>query len=283
MKTSPSFLTLTKSQRKGILWTFAIFLVLHLALRFYPKNNQKASSLFVLDSLAQQKVDSLIAVKPTKSKDTIYPFNPNYISDFKAYQLDISMEVVQRIRSYRASGKHINSLQDFKNVTQLPDDKVALIRPYLKLPKPRFVSDKPKKDVHVKKELNGASEADLQNVYGIGEVYAKRIIDLRNKIGGFLVKDQLNDVWGLAPETQIRIWEHFTLDSIPTIKKKNINEITIAELSALHYISTSLASRIVAVRTQKETLASWEDLSAIQQLDSIKKVRLSLYLYFNLL
>lgn len=283
MKPSPSFLTLTKSQRKGILWTFAIFLVLHLALRFYPKNNPKASSLFVLDSLAQQKVDSLIAVKPTKSKDTIYPFNPNYISDFKAYQLDISMEVVQRIRSYRASGKHINSLQDFKNVTQLPDDKVALIRPYLKLPKPRFVSDKPKKDVHVKKELNGASEADLQNVYGIGEVYAKRIIDLRNKIGGFLVKDQLNDVWGLAPETQIRIWEHFTLDSIPTIKKKNINEITIAELSALHYISPSLASRIVAVRTQKETLASWEDLSAIQQLDSIKKVRLSLYLYFNLL
>lgn len=283
MKPPPSFLTLTKSQRKGILWTFAIFLVLHLALRFYPKNNPKASSLFVLDSLAQQKVDSLIAVKPTESKDTIYPFNPNYISDFKAYQLDISMEVVQRIRSYRASGKHINSLQDFKNVTQLPDDKVALIRPYLKLPNPRFVSDKPKKDVHVKKELNGASEADLQNVYGIGEVYAKRIIDLRNKIGGFLVKDQLNDVWGLAPETQIRIWEHFTLDSIPTIKKKNINEITIAELSALHYISTSLASRIVAVRTQKETLASWEDLSAIQQLDSIKKVRLSLYLYFNLL
>lgn len=281
MKPLPSFLTLTKSQRRGMLWTFSIFLGLHLALRFYPKNNPKAPSLFILDSLAQRKVDSLIAVKPTESKDTIYPFNPNYISDFKAYQLGISIEVVHRIRSYRVSGKYINSLLDFKNVTQLPDDKVAQIRPYLKLPKPRSVSFKPKKVVRIKKELNGASETDLQEVYGIGKVYAKRIIDLRNKIGGFLVKDQLNDVWGLASETQNHIWEHFTLDSIPTFKKKNINEITIAELSALHYISPSLASRIVAVRTQKEILTSWEDLNAIQHLDSIKKARLSLYLSFN--
>lgn len=281
MKPSPSFLTLNKSQRKGILWTFVIFLVLHLTLRFYPKNNPKAPSLFVLDSLAQQKVDSLIAVKPTKSKDTIYPFNPNYMSNFKAYQLGISMEVVQRIHSFRASGKHINSLQDFKNVTQLPDDKIIQIRPYLNLPKPRFVSSKPIKMGRIKKELNEASETDLQEVYGIGEVYAKRIVDLRNKLGGFHIKDQLNDVWGLTPETQSRIWEHFALDSIPAIKKKNINEVTIAELSSLHYVSPSLASRIVAVRTQKETLASWEDLSGIQQLDSIKKVRLSLYLSFN--
>ncbi|MGB0255132.1 MAG: ComEA family DNA-binding protein [Flavobacteriaceae bacterium] len=255
--------------------------MLHLTLRFYPKNNPKARSLFVLDSLAQQKVDSLIAVKPTETKDTIYPFNPNYISNFKAYQLGISMEVVQRIRSLSDSGKYINSIQDFKNVTQLPDDKVAQIRPYLKIPKSRIFVPKPKKVVHIKKEINGVTATDLQEVHGIGEVYAKRIIDLRNKLGGFLVKDQLNDVWGLAPEAQSRIWERFTLDSIPTVKKKNINEITIAELSALHYISPSLASRIVAVRTQKETLTSWEDLSAIQQLDSIKKARLSLYLSFN--
>jgi DNA uptake protein ComE-like DNA-binding protein len=281
VKPSPSFLNLTKSQRRGILWTLAIFLVLHLALWFYPKNNPKEPSLFILDSLAQQKVDSLIAVKPTETKDTIYPFNPNYISDFKAYQLGISMEVVQRIRSFRDSGKYINSLQDFKNVTQLPDDKLTQIHPYLKLPKQRFSAPEPTKVVRITKELNGASETDLQEVYGIGEVYAKRIIDLRNKIGGFLVKDQLNDVWGLTPETQSRIWEHFTLDSIPTIKKKDINEITIAELSALHYISPSLASQIVVVRTQKDTLASWEDLSGIQQLDSIKKARLSLYLSFN--
>ena len=75
--------------------------------------------------------------------------------------------------------------------------------------------------------------------------------------------------------------EHFKLDSIPVIKKQNINSLTIAQLTQNYYVNTSLASKIVAVRTQKEHLTSWKDLIAIQQLDSGKKARLSLYLYFE--
>ena len=137
------------------------------------------------------------------------------------------------------------------------------------------------KQKHIKKELNAATSADLQQVYGVGEVFASRIISTRNKLGGFIVKDQLKDVWGLSPDTQKRLWEHFILDSIPIIKKQNINNLTIAQLAQQYYVSTSLASSIVAVRTQKESLASWDDLAGIQQLDSVKKARLSLYLSFN--
>lgn len=75
--------------------------------------------------------------------------------------------------------------------------------------------------------------------------------------------------------------EHFKLDSIPVIKKQNINSLTIAQLTQNYYVNTSLASKIVAVRTQKEHLTSWKDLIAIQQLDSVKKARLSLYLSFK--
>ena len=75
--------------------------------------------------------------------------------------------------------------------------------------------------------------------------------------------------------------EHFKLDSIPVIKKQNINSLTIAQLTQNYYVNTSLASKIVAIRTQKEHLTSWKDLIAIQQLDSVKKARLSLYLYFE--
>lgn len=75
--------------------------------------------------------------------------------------------------------------------------------------------------------------------------------------------------------------EYFKLDSIPVIKKQNINSLTIAQLTQNYYVNTSLASKIVAVRTQKEHLTSWKDLIAIQQLDSVKKARLSLYLYFE--
>ena len=72
MKAPPSYFTLTKSQRRGIVWTLAIFLALHLGFRFYPKPQPNPISGLVLDSLMQRRVDSLIAIKPDVYKDTIY-------------------------------------------------------------------------------------------------------------------------------------------------------------------------------------------------------------------
>jgi len=281
VKTPPKFLNLTKAQRRGMIWTLFLFLLAHLGIRFLPSNHKDIDPFLVLDTLAQQHVNALIATKQAKSKDTIYPFNPNYISDYKAYQLDIPMEVVYRIRAYRNTGEYITSEKTLQQVAKLSNEELSRIRPYLKLPKSSLPKSQKKKRNRIKKELNAATAIDLQYVHGIGKTFADRIISLRNKLGGFVVKDQLDDVWGLRPETQHRLWEHFTLDSIPIIKKQNINDLTIAQLSEQYYVSASLASKIVAVRTQKDSLTSWNDLIAIQQLDSVTKARLSLYLSFN--
>lgn len=280
MKTNAPFYGLTKSQRRGIIWTLFLFLVIHLGIYLFPKGTQLQEYGLVLDSLAQQKVDSMIADIKQISKDTIYPFNPNYISDFKAYQLNIPMDAVRRIRTYRAKGKYMNSISRFAEITQLHDSQLNRIRPYLKLPD-IATSPPQKKVVLIKKELNDATAEELTHIYGIGDVIAQRIVTVRNQLGGFLVQDQLNDIWGLDAETQKRIWEKFKLDSVPVIKKRNINRLTIAQLSENYYISPSLASRIVAIRTQRETLTSWDDLKTIHALDSVRKTRLSLYLFFK--
>lgn len=281
MNTSPKFLSLTKAQRKGMIWTLILFLLAHLAIVLYPKNTQKASGFLQHDSIAQLQIDALAVKNQNNIKDTIYPFNPNYITDFKAYQLGISIDAVYRIRAYRDAGNYITTRKRFQQLAQLSAEELVRISPYLKLPKP--ISPKTQRPIkkRIKIQLNTASATDLQQVYGIGEVFANRIISARDKLGGFIIKDQLNDIWGLSPETQQRLWEYFVLDSIPIIRKQNINNLTIAQLAQHYYVSTSLASRIVAVRTQKEHLSSWNDLATIQQLDSVKKARLSLYLSFN--
>lgn len=281
MKTPPKFLNLTKAQRKGILWTLVLFSAAHLGVTYFPKNTQKANVYLQHDSLKQMQIEALVEKKQKSIKDTIYPFNPNYITDFKAYQLGISVDVVNRIRTYRGAGKYISSERDFQRISQLSDSELLRIRPYLKIPKLILAKRENPKKKRVKKELNGATAADLQQVYGIGEVFANRIIAVRYKLGGFVVKDQLSDVWGLNSETQDQLWKYFILDSVPIIKKQNINNLTIAQLAEHYYISTSLASSIVAIRTQKKYISSWNDLAAIQQLDSVKKARLSLYLSFN--
>jgi DNA uptake protein ComE-like DNA-binding protein len=214
-----------------------------------------------------------------KVRDSIYPFNPNYISDFKAYQLGISMSAVERIRAYRAAGSYLYSEEDLKQVAGLSDVEMNRIRPYLKLPEIKKVKNTIA--VRAKTELNSATAEALQEVYGIGPVLGQRIITLRKQLGGFLIKDQLDDVWGLKPEVQDQLWMHFKMDSVPNVIKQNINDLTIAELSQSPYISVSLASSIVALRTQQDSLTSWHELAAITQIDSIKKARLSLYLLFK--
>jgi hypothetical protein len=79
---------------------------------------------------------------------------------------------------------------------------------------------------------------------------------LRKQLGGFLIKDQLDDVWGLKPEVRDQLWMHFKMDSVPNVIKQNINDLTIAKLSQSPYISTSLASSIVALRTHQDSLTS---------------------------
>ena len=52
----------------------------------------------------------------------------------KAYRLDITAEEYDRLTAYRNSGKWINSVEDFKTVTKISDDRLAKISPYFKFP-----------------------------------------------------------------------------------------------------------------------------------------------------
>lgn len=281
MKPPSPFYKLNKAQRRGVLWTFFLFLGIHLLIRLSDNPSTNNTNALVANKEVQHLIDSLMDLKIVydKVRDSIYPFNPNYISDFKAYQLGISMSAVERIRAYRAAGSYLYSEEDLKQVAGLSDVEMNRIRPYLKLPEIKKVKNTIA--VRAKAELNSATAEALQEVYGIGPVLGQRIITLRKQLGGFLIKDQLDDVWGLKPEVQDQLWMHFKMDSVPNVIKQNINDLTIAELSQSPYISVSLASSIVALRTQQDSLTSWHELAAITQIDSIKKARLSLYLSFN--
>ena len=58
-----------------------------------------------------------------------YRFNPNFISDFKAYQLGLSVEEADRLFAFRAKGKYANSPKEFQKVTGVNDSLLSLIRP----------------------------------------------------------------------------------------------------------------------------------------------------------
>lgn len=60
--------------------------------------------------------------------------------------------------------------------------------------------------------LNSATKEQLMTVSGIGEVYAERIIDYRNEIGGYTDLAQLKNVKGIG-EARYKSWApYFSLD-----------------------------------------------------------------------
>src|SRR3569833_498755 len=46
-------------------------------------------------------------------------------------------------------------------------------------------------------ELNSADSAKLTELKGIGSSFARRIVNYRNRLGGFISKEQLKEVYGM--------------------------------------------------------------------------------------
>ena len=250
-----------------------VFVVGHFLLFFANQKQQDTTLLRPLPDELVAKRDSLL--QQSTKKDTIYPFNPNRLSAWHAYLLDLPKSLVDTIQSRIAQERYFKTAQEFKEFAGIADQKWQEIMPLLRFPK--WQNEQEKRSKRRKKQLNAATAKDLQAVYGIGPVLAARILSSRQELNGFLVRDQLQDIWGIDTPTLTNLWESFSLDSVPN-HSIDINTATVSELAENSYISPSLASRIVAYCTFHEEKISWNSIADKFELDSIRIARIALYL-----
>ena len=261
--------------------TKAVFLLLMLlaawAIFRYTERTIPAESLLVLNQAIQVQIDSLKALPKAK---TIYPFNPNYLSDQRGYFLGLSPLEIDRLQRYRTKGKWINSAEDFQRVTGVDSEWIQLYSPYFKFPfyTTTFSSLVSAKVDLPHLDLNTASSDDFKKISGIGEVLSKRIVAYRKRLGGFVVEEQLDEVYGLKTEVLKRLKQRCSLISRANIQKIPLQTASLEELAQLPYLSYYEARRIIAFRTKKGNLSPME-LGRIQGFDSLKIKRLTLYLY----
>ncbi len=260
MKNIKSHFTFLKAERSGILCIiFLIFTVQ--GIYFYTNPTKATTSVFTNDAIAsyQQHIDSLKLIA-LNTKPKRYPFNPNFISDYKGFTLGMSTKEIDRLHAFRAKNKYVNSAAEFQTVTKVSDSLLNDIKPYFKFPE--WVKNKQQKQSYQKKKyankeaiilkkinLNTATVAELRKVYGIGEKLSARIVNYRTKLGGFTTTSELYDVYGLKPEVIQKIWKRFYIGEI-TIVKIDINKATIAELRKVYGIGEKLSARIVKYRTK---------------------------------
>jgi len=273
-----------KQERSGIFFFLLVVLVLQLVSFWLRANPSRPKSSLALNLEEQKTMDSLIVEKQRRGATKMYPFNPNYISDHKGYILGLSIEELDRLSAFRKKGKFVNSSEEFQVVTQVSDSLLGILSPYFQFPDSKKHNQfqkkalsKPKNRVQVK-DLNAASAMDLMSVYGIGETLSNRIIKFRDRLGGFLVNEQLYDVYGLKPEVVEETLRAFQVLEVPEVKKINLNTATAKELSQLIYIRSGLAAQIVAYREKNGLFKTFEELTYVDGFPTEKLDRIALYL-----
>ena len=288
MEKIKSHFVFNKSQRNGILllvFFISGYLVLNYYLDFSKENLLDIKSKEVI--AIQKELDSLRTIEIESKKPKVFPFNPNFLSDFKGYALGMSTEEIDRLLAFRKENKWINSVKDFKKVTKVSDSLLNKISPYFKFPK--WISNsKPKKN-YLKKgfkektfqqkvDLNITTQEQLEKVNGIGKVYSKKIIDYRNKLGGFSDDIQIYQLYGLDYQVINKVLNEFTVKTPKEIVKMNFNSISASDIATIPGISFDLAKRIWEYRILNEQIESFSQLQNIEGLTKRKLQGIQLYL-----
>lgn len=225
-------------------------------------------------------------------KGELFYFDPNTISGADWKRLGLREKTIQTIQNYLGKGGHFYKAEDLQRVYGLHKDEYERLSPFVKIEAgvlveyEQFVSPKPKSESQPSKsyaatyssiDINLADTSAFISLPGIGSKLASRIVNFREKLGGFYSIDQVGEVYGLADSTFQKI-KLYLKHEIPLMKKININTATVDELKAHPYIKAGLANPIVAYRTEHGAFSKIEDVKKVMAVSDEIYKKLSPYL-----
>ena len=292
MKIFKSHFWLTKNQRNGILFLLIIIIFLQLILYFKNFDSQQLVDLSQPKiTFYKKQLDSLKKKSSKKKKFKIYPFNPNYISDYKGYQLGMNVDEIDRLLAHREQRLYVNSAKEFQTITKISDSLLQKISPFFKFPE--WVQKKnnnknnqqryiPNSRINVSEittvDINKATLKDFTAIEGVDEYISERIIKYRSKLQGFSFKEQLFEVWGLDEQMANKILSTFSIKNKPIIKKVNINTASFKEVLSNPYIDYELCIQIFDYKDEVAELQSISEIKNIEGFPIKKYNRIVLYL-----
>jgi DNA uptake protein ComE-like DNA-binding protein len=288
MKKFKSHFWYNKSQRNGVFFLALIIIGLQLIYFFVDFSSDEKTDLNSEELIQfQEEIDSLKVIELENRKPKLFPFNPSFINDFKGYQLGMSVKEIDQLLAHRAAGKYINSVAEFQQVTKISDSLLAIISPYFKFPdwveKRQQLKTTPSTKSTTSKnysirDLNTVSTQELTEINGIGVKLAERIINYRNKLGGFLIDSQLYEVYYLDRAVADKVLAQFNILTKVEIKKININEASFKKVLSIVYIDFELTKKIFEYKDEVAEIQSLEELKKIDGFPLEKFDRIALYL-----
>jgi competence protein ComEA len=217
---------------------------------------------------------------------SLFYFDPNTINEEGWKKLGLKEKTINTIQNYLSKGGHFYKPEDLKKIYGLRTNDYSRLEAYIKIESYRS-EDKPAE--YVKKEnepkrftysvidINTADTTTFISLPGIGRKLAARIVNFRDKLGGFYSISQIGETYGLPDSAFQKVKQYLRLENA-SVKKININTATVDELKAHPYIKYSIANPIIAYRKEHGPFSKVEDVKKMMTITDDIYNRISPYL-----
>jgi competence ComEA-like helix-hairpin-helix protein len=290
------YLTFSKKERNGVFILLVLCALFILFSRYFPVSRRVADKEAFQKELAGLKIlidtthnavgyqasDVTDYDRPKPADDytargNLFPFDPNTIDVAGWRKLGLREKTIQTIQNFVAKGYKFRQPDDLRKIYGLRKQEADRLVPYVQIAaeelnhRPSFdnqkfaaTSKKPEFEVYKNKivDINIADTSDFIALPGIGSKLATRIINFREKLGGFNSVDQIAETYGVPDSTFQKIKARLICDN-SVLTKININTANASELKQHPYIKWNVANAIYNYRSQHGTYRSIEDLRKI--------------------
>ena len=216
-----------------------------------------------------------------------FPFDPNTADSTQLLRLGLQPWQVRNIYKYRAAGGHYTRPSDFARLYGLSAKQYKELEPFIRISadyRPAKIIAEKEEVTHSKDTvrnprkitlqqriaINNADTTLLKRIPGIGSYYARKIVDYRERLGGFVSLKQLKEIDGF-PESTLQYM------CIPDggVRKIKVNKLTLNQLKAHPYINFYQARDIIEYRRLRGPLTSIDNLKFLPDFtpDVIERLR----------
>jgi len=292
------YFTFSSKERNGLIIMFLAAITIFLFSRYFPVTKASVSKdafqqeltklKIVIDSsrnnqgyqrnedfadYARPKHDEY----PKNSKGELFDFDPNTLDAAGWKRLGVREKTISTIQKFLAKGFTFRQPEDIKKVYGLSQKDAERFIPYIHISQKEASASgsfanrgnaanssdafTETRKTHII-DINTADTSEFISLPGIGNKLAARIVNFRQKLGGFSSVAQLGETYGI-PDTTFQNIKTRLQCNHPDLKTININTADINELRAHPYFGWNIANAIINYRQQHGNYKAVEDIKKI--------------------
>lgn len=278
------WLSFSKGERVAVISILAVILALVLANVFHQgRKSLSEASLHNLDSLLALRQHALWEQQSKMAEQTQdvaelhpFPFNPNTLTEDEWRQIGLTDRQIRNIMNYQAKGGKFYSKNDLAKLYTISEEDFAQLESFIVLPEVtrrdykksneevkdyQKVNASPSKSIPMV-DLNKVDSATLVELPQIGGYTATRIVAYREKLGGFLNKEQLLEVKGMD-EARYNVVQSYINIGEAEIRKIDVNRADFKALVRHPYLNYNQVKCIVNQREKRGMIKDWDQLNAL--------------------